>query len=70
MPLYTYKCRDCGERFDLLIGAVSEKPELKCGKCGSKNIEKLPGTFNVGRSSGKVDNASDSCPTGTCPACF
>lgn len=28
MPIYTYACKDCGEKFDLLIGVTSERVEL------------------------------------------
>ena len=66
MPLQNYICKNCGEKFDLLIGMTQEKPKLKCKKCGSKNIEKTFGTFNMG----KPDNqGGSSCSTGTCPIC-
>ena len=48
MPIYNYVCKECGENFDLLIGVVSESVELKCRKCGSKNIEKTLSSFSVG----------------------
>ena len=67
MPIYTYVCKDCGEKFDLLIGVTSEKIELKCKKCGGKNIKKLFGSFSVGKSSGKISSSGSSCSTGTCP---
>lgn len=69
MPVYTYICKDCGEKFDLLMGVTSEKPELKCKKCNSENIERLLSAFSVG---GSRDESSSgpSCPTGTCPTSF
>ena len=67
MPIYTYVCKDCGEKFDLLIGVTSEKTELKCKKCNSKNIQKTISTFSVGNKSGF---SGSSCPTGTCPTGF
>ncbi len=70
MPIYTYACKDCGEKFDLLIGVTSEKVELICKKCGNKNIEKLLGAFSVGSSGSKASSSGLSCPTGTCPTCF
>lgn len=70
MPVYTYVCKDCGEKFDLLIGVTSEKVELKCKKCGSKNIQKILSEFSVGNSDGKSSSSGSSCPTGTCPTCF
>jgi putative FmdB family regulatory protein len=70
MPVYTYICKDCGKKFDLLIGMTSEKVEPKCAKCGSKEIEKIFGSFCVGSSSDKFSSSGPSCPTGTCPTCF
>lgn len=64
MPIYSYACKDCGEKFDLLIGVGAGKDELKCVKCGSKNIQKMFASFSIG--SGKGSSGS-SCPTGTCP---
>ncbi|MCD6540195.1 MAG: zinc ribbon domain-containing protein [Candidatus Omnitrophica bacterium] len=68
MPIYTYICKNCGEKFDLLVGATLEKPEFKCKKCGSKNIEKTLSSFSVGAHHDKSNSSSgSSCPTGTCP---
>ena len=67
MPIYTYECKDCGEKFDLLIGVTSEKTELKCKKCQSSRIVKVINCFSVGGSKGKSGSSGSSCPTGTCP---
>ncbi len=65
MPIYTFACKDCGEKFDLLIGVTTEKEELKCKKCGSKKIVREISGFSVGKSSGSSSDSN--CPTGTCP---
>ena len=67
MPMYSYVCNQCGGKFDLLIGMTSEKLELKCKKCGSKNIEKVFGVFGIKNSSKRSDSSRSICPTGTCP---
>ena len=66
MPIFTYACQDCGEKFDLLVGVTSEKPELKCSKCNGENIKKVFEAFSVGESKGKMSSSGPSCPTGTC----
>lgn len=65
MPIYSYKCQECGEVFDFLVGVGTGGEEPSCPKCKSKKIEKIFSTFGVrvGGSSG----GSYSCPTGTCP---
>ena len=70
MPIYTYVCKDCNEKFDLLVGVTSKKVELKCKKCGSKDINKVFGSFSVGNPSGKTSSSEPSCSTGTCPTGF
>jgi len=70
VPIYTYVCKDCGEKFDLLIGMISEKIELKCKKCNSSNIDRVLSSFSVGNSSSKLGSSGPSCSTGTCPTCY
>jgi putative FmdB family regulatory protein len=70
MPIYGYVCKDCKSKFDLLVGVLFQKAELKCEKCGSKNIEKLFGTFSVGGSGDTSNSSGGSCPTGTCTTSF
>ena len=69
MPVYSYICKDCNSKFDLLIGVTNKDEEKICKKCSSRNIEKLFAPFGVNVSSGKADLSSSgpSCPTGTCP---
>lgn len=41
MPLFEYRCKECGRRFSLLVGMTAEKPRLQCPKCGSRKATKL-----------------------------
>ncbi|MGD2295579.1 MAG: zinc ribbon domain-containing protein [Candidatus Aminicenantes bacterium] len=61
MPIYSYRCSDCEEQFDLLVGVTSEKAELKCQKCGSTNIKRILTAFSV-----HANTSESSCSTGTC----
>ncbi len=45
MPIFEFKCKKCGEVFELLVRA-NEKPA--CPKCKGKRLEKLISTFNAG----------------------
>jgi len=64
VPIYTYICKDCGEKFELLIGVGSADEEIKCKKCNSKNVEKTISSFNTVSKGSSSSNQS--CPTGTC----
>jgi putative FmdB family regulatory protein len=65
MPIYTYECKDCGRKFELLIGVGKGKEEVRCKKCNSTNVERTFSAFNIG--SGSSSSSSSICPTGTCP---
>ena len=39
MPIYEFKCKECGEEISDLIGANDPFP--KCKKCGKDSLEKL-----------------------------
>ena len=56
MPIYEYKCRDCGTKFEVL--AYNEDNQVKCEKCGSANSEKLLSNF-----------ASQGAPKDSTPSC-
>jgi putative FmdB family regulatory protein len=72
MPVFSYICKACGEKFDLLEGVTQEKASMECPKCGSTKIEKTFASFGVGKpqssSSGMSGGGCSSCcPGGTCP---
>ncbi|MBN2144042.1 MAG: zinc ribbon domain-containing protein [Candidatus Aureabacteria bacterium] len=69
MPVYSYRCKDCNEPFELLVGVTSEKTEFQCHKCKSTRIEKMISGFSIGGGSDKRNDSEPGCPTGTCPAC-
>jgi len=67
MPIYSYRCKDCQNTFDLLIGVTSDQAELKCEKCGSANIEKTMGSFSVRMGLATIPSGSGgSCSSGGC----
>jgi putative FmdB family regulatory protein len=39
MPLYDFKCQDCGKTCELLLAASQDKPV--CPHCSGKNLKKL-----------------------------
>ena len=65
MPIYSYICKKCKEKFDLLEGVTREKVKKVCPGCGSKSIEKTFSTFGVGKGS----SSSPAMPGGNCSSC-
>jgi putative FmdB family regulatory protein len=57
MPIYTYKCKDCGEEFDLLVGVTSDSEKLICKECGSENLKRIYSAFEVGKNASSNSSA-------------
>ncbi|MTI81207.1 MAG: zinc ribbon domain-containing protein [Firmicutes bacterium] len=52
MPIYDFKCKDCGEKFTVMV-SISEKDKVKCPECDCDNIQQLmSGFFTKGNSCG------------------
>jgi len=58
MPIYTYKCEDCEEEFDLLVGVSANPDKLECQKCGSVNIKRIFSAFGVSKGKSGGSNCS------------
>jgi putative FmdB family regulatory protein len=41
MPIYDYKCQECGEVVELLMSVPGDSEIPVCPHCGSHNMEKL-----------------------------
>ena len=41
MPVYEYKCQQCGTSFELMVRSYEAGPELKCPSCGTSKIQKV-----------------------------
>jgi len=41
MPIYEYKCKQCGAKFEIMRGITSSGEEVKCPKCGTRETERL-----------------------------
>ncbi|HEC79457.1 MAG TPA: zinc ribbon domain-containing protein [candidate division WOR-3 bacterium] len=74
MPIYEYKCKDCGKITEILFKSRDEKVELNCRHCGSKNLVKqisTPGAIRMGngQSSGATCcGRGEPCDTPPCSA--
>jgi len=45
MPLYEYRCRECGERFELLRRFDEADKDLICPRCQSEQVERQISSF-------------------------
>ncbi|MBN1272691.1 MAG: zinc ribbon domain-containing protein [Candidatus Aminicenantes bacterium] len=41
MPIYEYKCKECGKTSEIFFRSRQEHVKPACSFCGSKNLEKI-----------------------------
>jgi putative FmdB family regulatory protein len=58
VPIYEYRCRECGEVTEALV-PMGGKANVACSKCGSKKVERKFSTFGTGGSSSRA--SGDAC---------
>lgn len=50
MPIYEYRCSDCGKRSALLILSLSNPPALACRHCQSPKLDRIMSRFAAPKS--------------------
>jgi putative FmdB family regulatory protein len=61
MPIFEYRCEDCGNKFEAILFG-EQQPE--CPKCHTQNLQKQLSTFSVAAKSGRT--ATSSCGAENC----
>jgi putative FmdB family regulatory protein len=64
MPIYEYRCEDCGTKFEKLIRRSSDQPE--CPSCGQKHLAQQHSTFAAHAGGGSKSADMPVCPSGRC----
>ena len=68
MPIYEFRCFECGEIFEKLFMNSDEKVDLSCPKCSSYTLEKVASAtnyaFGVGPGGNQPKMATKSCGSG------
>ena len=72
MPIFEYKCDDCGTKFEKLVrrAGANGAAEVLCPGCGQSHLTQQFSTFaahaNGAQAHGGFDDAMPSCPGGMC----
>ena len=67
MPIYEYRCEDCGTKFEKLVRRSSEGPNVECPSCGQKHLKQELSTFAAHAGNGGSKSAEmPACPSGQC----
>jgi len=65
MPIYEFRCTDCGRKTTVLTLRVSEQVEPKCERCGSAKLTRLMSRFATVKSAeARLDSLADSSSYG------
>jgi putative FmdB family regulatory protein len=63
MPIFEYRCRDCGSQFEKLL--LSSAESVTCQRCQSADLDRLLSVFAVsGASDVAASSESGPCPCG------
>jgi putative FmdB family regulatory protein len=66
MPIFEYKCEDCGEKFEKLMRRAGDDPP-PCPGCDSSKVNQQLSTF-AAHSGGGASSDVPMCPSGgVCP---
>ena len=63
MPIFEYECRECGAKFERIVGPSAAK--VACKQCASADVHQLLSVFAVAGPS----TAATSAEPGPCGAC-
>ncbi|MBN1351815.1 zinc ribbon domain-containing protein [candidate division KSB1 bacterium] len=66
MPIYEYRCHNCGFIFEEFQSIKADPAQTKCPKCGEQRSERLLSAFSSvnASGSGSVASSGGSCGSG------
>ncbi|MBC7233788.1 MAG: zinc ribbon domain-containing protein [Chloroflexi bacterium] len=65
MPIYEYRCNECGEKFEKWLRSMSATEDVRCPRCGSRRVAKAISLFGKSGSAASAAASDASCaPTG------
>ncbi len=67
MPIYEFRCAKCGKIEEFILTG-SQEIEMKCGACGSEELDRIISrtNFAMGSSSGSPASSGPSATTRNC----
>jgi len=65
MPIYEYKCQDCGTKFEKLVRRTDDGAGVECPSCGQGRVSRELSTFAAHSAAPKQADAPV-CPSGRC----
>ena len=66
MPIYEYRCKGCGTKFEKLVRG---QEKVCCPKCGKGSLDKLFSVFGVKSGDKFMPSGGGSCDTCNATSC-
>lgn len=66
MPIFEYKCNNCGKKFEIFHKSFNKLEEIKCPDCQSKNYKKLFSSFSASVNNSSISDNSSICSANSC----
>ena len=63
MPIYEYRCQDCGKDFEKLVRSANSDG-VRCPSCGEQHLALKLSTFAAHSGSSSKESAGPMCPSG------
>jgi putative FmdB family regulatory protein len=67
MPIYEYRCKQCGQQFEQLV--LKRSDTIACPFCNGQNVQKRFSTFGMKSADTFVSSSGSSCSTCSSHAC-
>ena len=64
MPIYEYKCTECGNTFSRLRSIGASTDGTRCPKCKNENVERLLSSFASTSTGSSTGGPVPSCSSG------
>ncbi|MDA8018912.1 MAG: zinc ribbon domain-containing protein [Thermoanaerobaculia bacterium] len=64
MPLYEYRCQECGELFEILQTVDADARGVRCPACGTQRAKRQLSTFAASTSSSDAPSSRPGCGSG------
>lgn len=66
MPIYEFRCTQCGNIQEFLLTTSTEQVEMKCGACQGDELERVLSRVSYAMGSSAGNDSSPSVTTKTC----
>jgi putative FmdB family regulatory protein len=69
MPIYEFRCVQCGHIQEILTSRTSEEVVMKCKECEGEELERVLSQVNYAMGSSSAPAQKNSCPSATTRKC-